>query len=345
MKVIPGTPYYNTVDRNPPGGTAISRTLTPAELDQHNDMKYPGVVIPYWSNNVPMISQLHYNMCGDAALNMVLAFHGKFDSATNLNPQSTVADNPRCIFRGFTTNDITQRLNDANLRVVSVGPKNTNEELSALEIALRLKLYGPIVCSINAFGLPHFAVLTKVTEDHVFYHDPWQGPNQKKTIAEFNSQLLHGDDCMIGATAIKQIIQDAGIVAGKAQKNQSEHASTSCCYPTVFWITKIFNRKAGQKSFGKRPELLSPQSMSKSSSEDAEWVFNTNGLPESSGTSNMQRVNTTSTVSQLTHRNQYSRASLTSEKSAVFISEQNNGTQHMIGVEKNDLQDNSRIHG
>jgi hypothetical protein len=142
----------------------------------------------YSRHNVPFIHQTHVNLCGDACINMLLAFKGR-------PYQSKLSQNPRGAFEGQSTYDISGRLNAAGVLHFSLArPKN--RQWTPEDLGDYLQKCGPIICA----GTMHFVLLVGIHEDHVFIHDPWRGANMTKTLEDFNRFLNWEDpDCMIAA--------------------------------------------------------------------------------------------------------------------------------------------------
>jgi papain like cysteine protease AvrRpt2 len=138
--------------------------------------------------NVPFIHQRHVNLCGDACINMLLAFKGRPYKA-KLNK------NPRGVFDGQTSDDVLAELKATGLPRFSLALPQ-NHQWTPDSLGEYLQRFGPIICK----GDMHFVLLVGIHESHVFIHDPWRGANITKTLAQFNSFLDWQDrDCMIAS--------------------------------------------------------------------------------------------------------------------------------------------------
>jgi hypothetical protein len=139
-------------------------------------------------HNVPFIHQRHVNLCGDACINMLLAFKGR-------PHKPKLGKNPRGVFEGQTTDDVLDQLAAAGLTRFSLALPQ-NRQWTPETLGEYLQKYGPIICK----GSMHFVLMVGIHEEHVFVHDPWRGANMTKSLDEFNRFLDWQDrDCMIAA--------------------------------------------------------------------------------------------------------------------------------------------------
>jgi peptidase C39-like protein len=139
-------------------------------------------------HNVPFIHQRHVNLCGDACINMLLAFKGRQFMAK-------LRKNPRGVFDGQTTDDVLAQLRAAGLPVFSLALPQDHQWTPDI-LGEYLQKFGPIICK----GSMHFVLLVGIHEEHVCIHDPWRGANMTKTLDELNRFLDWQDrDCMIAA--------------------------------------------------------------------------------------------------------------------------------------------------
>lgn len=149
----------------------------------------PSHVHPYARFTVPFVHQGHVNLCGDACVEMLLAFKGR-------PYRSELRKNPRGIVEGSSTDDLSERLAAAGVRVYSL-PLPHDRRWTPQLLAAFLQKSGPIICQ----GAMHFVLLTGIHEGHVFIHDPWRGQNLTYTLDEFNRWLAWTSDCMLAASA------------------------------------------------------------------------------------------------------------------------------------------------
>jgi ABC-type bacteriocin/lantibiotic exporter with double-glycine peptidase domain len=142
----------------------------------------------YARHNVPFIHQTHVNLCGDACVNMLLAFKGR-------PYEAKLRNNPRGVLEGQSSNDLSARLKAAGLPHFALAHPES-KQWAPTELAEYLQKFGPIICQ----GSMHFVLLVGIHENHVFIHDPWRGANMTKTLDEFNRFLYwQNTDCMIAA--------------------------------------------------------------------------------------------------------------------------------------------------
>lgn len=165
---------FSSADRDKPG-QFISAPIQPGARK-----------LPYARLLVPFVHQSHVNLCGDACVQMLLAFRGK-------QYQAKLDENPRGVFTGIQARDASEMLTNAGVKhfFVDLPP---DKQCKAVDLAEYLQLCGPVICG----GLHHFVLLVGIHEDHVFLHDPWRGPNLTMTLNEFNNFLDWTDRrCMI----------------------------------------------------------------------------------------------------------------------------------------------------
>jgi hypothetical protein len=141
--------------------------------------------LPYIRHEVPFVHQRHLNLCGDACVEMILAFQRK--------PYQDKMNNSRGAFTGLDLDQISAKLTSAGLRHYTV-PHPKILQWRPEDLTAYLRLGGPILCN----GTKHWVLLTGIHDKHVFVHDPWLGPNLTKTLREFNLFLDWKDEnCMI----------------------------------------------------------------------------------------------------------------------------------------------------
>jgi predicted double-glycine peptidase len=160
-------------------GTYISGPIAPGT---------PANQLPFCRLDVPFVQQTHVNMCGDASVRMLVAYHKN-------QPPAPIGENPRGALEGQTTDDVAAQIQAAGLTPMSLALP-ADRKWTGPALAQLLRAMGPVACA----GSMHFVVLTGVHENNVFLHDPWRGRNLPKTVDEFNRFLNWSDsDCMIVA--------------------------------------------------------------------------------------------------------------------------------------------------
>ncbi|WP_370694658.1 papain-like cysteine protease family protein [Pseudomonas sp. FP603] len=174
-------------DAPPPAAVLISRPYGVPQSTQPNDLADRYVFL-----EVPFFHQQHINLCGDASVNMVLAYHG---SCTN-----DLSKNPRDVFTGLSITGIRDQLKEKGLIPISVMlPKRLSVEgkrgWGSEGLCKTLNRHGPIICSgrLSSNVVDHCIVLIGASDTTVVYHDPWCGARRTKTLEQFNA-FLEWDD-------------------------------------------------------------------------------------------------------------------------------------------------------
>lgn len=147
--------------------------------------------------DVPFFHQQHINLCGDASVNMLLAYH---NSQTN-----DLSKNPRGVLTGLTSTGIMDQLKEKGVTPISlVLPKRLSVEgkrgWEIEDLCKKLNRHGPMICSGRLPGdvVNHCIVLVGASDATVVYHDPWCGARRTKTLEQFNAFLDWDDpDAMI----------------------------------------------------------------------------------------------------------------------------------------------------
>ena len=143
---------------------------------------------------VPLVMQVRPNACGDACMQMILAYHGK--------KHATIGSNERPIFKGMQTHDLDESLQEAGLASFSLEPK-ASQKCTTEDIKMWLERFGPIVC----LGRGHVSVIANLTDAGVHMHDPLLG---QKTISLDNLNKWidwTADKCLLGFRAVKQKLE------------------------------------------------------------------------------------------------------------------------------------------
>lgn len=141
--------------------------------------------------NVKYIHQGHINLCTEACINMMLAFHGK-------PHQETLDKNPRGMMESQTSWDMVDKLKEAGLRRIRLRLPS-NRQWKAVDLAKNLREFGPAICSItNNHGISYHAILLiGVNENEVLYHDPWTREFETMPLSVFNNKLEWEDNLCI----------------------------------------------------------------------------------------------------------------------------------------------------
>jgi len=136
--------------------------------------------------DVEYIHQQHVNMCGDACLNMLLAYKGK-------SHEKIFHHNPRGIFEGIDTDEMKLKVLEAGLIPRPIKHPE-NRKWAAKELSSYINDYGPIICQ----GKRHFVLVFGANQESIIFHDPWHGPNKLMSLEDFNKFLRwENDDCIV----------------------------------------------------------------------------------------------------------------------------------------------------
>lgn len=179
-------------DIPPKEGVLISRPHGGPQSIQPNDLANS-----YAFLDVPFFHQQHINLCGDASVNMLLAYH---NSQTN-----DLSKNPRGVLTGLTSTGIKDQLKEKGVTPNSlILPKRLSGEgkrgWEIEDLCKKLNRHGPMICSGRLPGdvVDHCIVLVGASDTAVVYHDPWCGARRTKTLEQFNAFLDWDDsDAMI----------------------------------------------------------------------------------------------------------------------------------------------------
>ncbi|MBF7143131.1 MULTISPECIES: papain-like cysteine protease family protein [Pseudomonas] len=179
-------------DTPPKDGVLVSRPFPAGQPAQSSELANT-----YAFLDVPFFHQQHINLCGDASVNMLLAYH---NSQTN-----DLSKNPRGVLTGLTSDGIKDQLKEKGITPISLGlPKRLNAKgkrgWEIEDLCKKLNRHGPFVCSGRLQGdvVNHCIVLVGASDNTIVYHDPWCGARRTKTLEQFNTFLNWDDpDAMI----------------------------------------------------------------------------------------------------------------------------------------------------
>lgn len=146
--------------------------------------------------NVPYVSQVNYGNpnnpksdpfgCWYAACSMIAYF---YEAGPRLgHPEAFAAGHQGKTSRGITAAEYPQFIKNEELRQLKLP---TSKSFTAAELEKSLRDHGPLYSRIivtfknNQYG--HIVVVVGMIGDNVIVHDPAKGPNQRYTLAQFNS--------------------------------------------------------------------------------------------------------------------------------------------------------------
>jgi len=178
---IPGTHWHVTLRRDAPGdppeaarqpdehrrplrnrapgppGCMRPRQALPPRQD-----RLPPAAVSY---DVPDFRQTRLNACGDACMNVMLAFHGM--------RHVTSGTNDRRVFQGLVDLDLALLIEAHGLQVTFLEPARDGD-ITGEELHRWLRTHGPLICGSR----DHFFVVTGVCDDEVTIHCPLLGRRQ-----------------------------------------------------------------------------------------------------------------------------------------------------------------------
>ncbi|MBN3804791.1 hypothetical protein GXB81_17295 [Paraburkholderia sp. Ac-20336] len=204
----------------PNGPVLISRPFdvranTPQALQGLKSMQRKNLMEEYVFLDVPFVHQQHINLCGDASVNMLLAYHGK---TTN-----DLAKNPRGILSGLTVSGIIAQIKEKGLQPTHVRlPTARRAECKASwqngPLCKALDRHGPIICMGRLPGdvVDHCIVLIGASDETVVYHDPWSGPRCTKTLEQFNAFLDWSDPYTMIAGSGRRLIGQSSLSSAQS---------------------------------------------------------------------------------------------------------------------------------
>ncbi len=155
------------------------------------DVKTKKVLAEYY------VHQEHINMCGEACCVMLAKFAGEKAELPKKNPRGP--------FEGAEWDDLAQTYKSSFAKnllkknyVGASGNKWTIEQLKQ-----QLLQVGPMMVSGEFVDLPlagwmgHWVVIKGVQGDNVYLHDPWHGPNTKRSLKFMNEHMNFEDGCIV----------------------------------------------------------------------------------------------------------------------------------------------------
>lgn len=135
---------------------------------------------------IDYVAQKHVNMCGDACVNMLYAFHGD-------TPPNDMRTNPRGVVEGMDWSEMRQQFN----RLARFRPLwlTNGRQPSNMNIAHALVTCGPLAVSGNFARFlgtrwGHWILLHGIMDTVLLIADPWHGEDRRKPFDWF---LKHWD--------------------------------------------------------------------------------------------------------------------------------------------------------
>lgn len=143
---------------------------------------FPHITLP-----IKFEAQKHINMCGDAAVNMLYAYHGK-------TPPNNLKINSRGVFEGMNVDNVVEKFGSAMGGSLSRWrPKWSQSDghlgaLTPMRLAYGLHQHGPLMWSgefARFIGKRwgHWIVVHGILDETVLIADPWHGDERKKPIS------------------------------------------------------------------------------------------------------------------------------------------------------------------
>ncbi|WP_019995879.1 papain-like cysteine protease family protein [Aureimonas ureilytica] len=154
----------------------------------NRDEMFPYIILP-----IEFQAQKHINMCGDACVNMLYAYHGK-------TPPNNLNINLRGVFEGMDNSDIVEKFGTnkgGSLTRWRPSWRKDGENFSGLNpmrLAAGLHKCGPLMWSGefarflgNRWG--HWIIVHGIVEETVLIADPWHGQERKKPFSWFAKHM------------------------------------------------------------------------------------------------------------------------------------------------------------
>ncbi len=153
----------------------------------HEEM-FPYIILP-----IEFQAQKHVNMCGDACVNMLYAYHGK-------TPPNNLKINLRGVFEGMNGNDIGKKFgsNDGGSldrwRPLWRNHGGYSSGLNSMRLAAGLHKCGPLMwygefARFLGNRWDHWIIVHGVVEETVLIADPWHGAERKKPLSWLSKHL------------------------------------------------------------------------------------------------------------------------------------------------------------
>lgn len=155
--------------RTPPGSTPSHSDSGSASSGRLQRIEVP----------VEDIRQQKTNACGDACVNVLLAYHGL--------PHASFGTNNNRWTTGVDTRTLSQELRKHNLRAVMLRPTERNT-ISSADLSRWLHKHGPLICETP----DHFIVVNGIKGDRVSIHCPLLG-KRTGSVAALNRYLDWSD--------------------------------------------------------------------------------------------------------------------------------------------------------
>ncbi|RKP52504.1 papain-like cysteine protease family protein [Trinickia fusca] len=154
-----------------------------AQFDPSLDKSYKSDYSTLIYHKVRYIHQQHINLCGDACINMLMAFHNR--------PYRMSLNNPRGVLDGTSSGILISQLQSAGLTPSLPRDRIGQTALTMNDLAKYLIVNGPVICASKVrYGVvSHWILLIGISESEIIYHDPWRGPNLRMSISAFNNWL------------------------------------------------------------------------------------------------------------------------------------------------------------
>lgn len=165
-------PGYRYIQQGRPASKRSARYAQPSTPQRKNGRR-----------EIPMIMQVRPNACGDACMQMVLAYFRKSHMRQGTND--------RLFFRGLSPKDIEKALQEKELLATKLMPLK-KKEWQLWEIKDHTRTFGPLI----AVGQFHFVVIAGVEGNSVLINDPLLG-RREMTIEQLNKWIFHDERCPV----------------------------------------------------------------------------------------------------------------------------------------------------
>lgn len=154
---------------------------------------FPHIVLP-----IAFQAQKHINMCGDACVNMLYAYHGR-------TPPNNLKINSRGVFAGMNMDEVVKKFGVAEGGALRRWRPDWREDgqhfaaLNPMRLAAGLHQCGPLMWSGEFARFlggrwGHWIIVHGILEETVLIADPWHGEERKKPFSWFTKHMSKDPD-------------------------------------------------------------------------------------------------------------------------------------------------------
>ncbi|WP_257275915.1 C39 family peptidase [Endozoicomonas sp. SESOKO4] len=177
---------------------------------------------------VNYIHQGHFNLCGDACVEMLRRFYGDNPlraTTTNSKKVESLSTNPRGIFKGLSLKKVYEEADHSSFKLSELQfPDSSVPKEELVKSLTELISEAPILLSYrenNFYG--HYALLIGIIGDKLVVHDPWSGGSEIESVEWLLSLLSeHELEGFLAQDKAADDIFPTGIITIKVDSEDSE---------------------------------------------------------------------------------------------------------------------------